>query len=188
MPAIKTVTPEPGDLILVSSPGWGFALGRWAAGNPYDHIAVVVRNGLSTNIDKPASRKLPAAKLLKPHLSPIVLRPRWQTEEQRERFVDWMESLDGLAYDVERTLKLIPRILLRRFFRLALPFKQLEGARDKWICTDAVFLGLERSAHFRDVIQNNKKLDWVALRCATTNDFLRMAEKHPELMERVSLP
>lgn len=177
-------TAQPGDLILVRSSSKGYGLGRAATGNTHDHIAVVVRDDMTTNIVSPATKKIPVERMLKPHLQPVVLRPAWRSDAQREAFVTWMESLDAKPYDVRRTLFLIPRLLLKHWLRIAVPFRALPAERERWICTDAVFIGLEAEPDFQAAIRETP-LDWVTLRCATTNDFLRLAEARPDILRRV---
>ncbi|HSD88863.1 MAG TPA: hypothetical protein VLB44_15150 [Kofleriaceae bacterium] len=176
---------EPGDLVLVKSPGLVFRLGRTIGGNPYDHVGVVVSNGQTINIDKPSARLLPVERLVRARLRPLVLRPVWESPEARDRFVAWIESLSGREYDVRRTLRLIGRLMLKRFLRVTWPLERPDAGRAKWICTDAVLLGLEQFGKDHEVLRT-LPLDWNALRCATTNDFLVINERHPELMQRVS--
>lgn len=175
---------EPGDLILVKSRGWVFAAGRRLAGNPYDHIAVVVADGRTLNIDKPRSRSLPIERLLRDSLEPLVLRPTWPTGEARDAFVAWIEELEGRDYDVRRTLRLLGSLLVRRVTRLTWPLRAPVASQPRWICTDAVLLGLERFAGAGTLL-HSLPLDWNRLHCGTTNDFLTIAEAAPELLHRV---
>jgi hypothetical protein len=176
---------QPGDLVLVKSSGLVFRLGRTIGGNPYDHVGVVVSDGQTINIDKPSARLLPVERLVRASLRPLVLRPAWESPEARDRFVAWIESLSGREYDVRRTLRLIGRLLLKRFLRVTWPLESPAAGRPKWICTDAVLLGLEQFGKDHDVLRT-LPLDWNALGCGTTNDFLVIHEQHPELMQRVS--
>lgn len=176
---------EPGDLILVRSSAKGYGLGRSATGNTYDHIAVVVNDEKTLNVVTPIGRLLPVENLLRPHLRPVVLRPAWRSDSQRAAFVAWMESLEAKPYDVRRTLALIPRLVLKHWLRIAVPFTPLPSPRERWICTDAVFIGLEAEPEFQTAIRE-LALDWIALRCATTNDFLRLAEARPDILRRVN--
>lgn len=172
---------EPGDLVLVKSTEAIFALGRWLAGNPYDHVAVVVDGGETINIDKPMTRFLPVERLLRPELQPLVLRPRFQNEQQRAAFVGWIQSLAARSYDTPRTLRLLGRVLLRRGLRWAPAMEPPRPEQERWICTDAVLLGLEtHAAGFTDI--QSLPLDWVRLRCGTTNDFLHIARVRPDLL------
>lgn len=173
---------EPGDLILVRSRGAMSTVGRWLGKSPHDHIAVVVDDGRTVNIDKPATRLLPVARLVRPELAPVVLRPVWHDAAARAGFVRWMESLVGAKYDVRRTLRLVPSLLLRRIGVIS-PLRRAAPDADRWICTDAVVLGLERFA--RGFPFDDPALDWTSLGCATTNDFLRVADRRPDLLARV---
>lgn len=176
---------EPGDLILVRSRGWVTGLGRRLTGNPYDHVAVVAGQGRTLNIDKPGARWLPAERLLRPSLHPLVLRPRFGSDDERARFVAEIERLADAPYDVARTLGLIARLLSRRVVGRARPLPRLEWARDRWICTDAVLLGLEKHVSGFGALRT-MALDWVTLASATTNDLLEVSRRRPDLLARVS--
>lgn len=173
---------EPGDLILVRSEGRFFALARRLAANPYDHIAVVTRDRQTINIDKPGARRLPEERLLRPSLQPLVLRPRFGDAGERDRFVAEIERLVDAPYDVRRTLWLIERIFERRWLGSERALPALGGGRARWICTDAVLLGLERHvtgfAALREL-----PLDWVRLGSGTTNDFLEIRRLRPDLLD-----
>ncbi|HSP96559.1 MAG TPA: hypothetical protein VL049_04865 [Candidatus Dormibacteraeota bacterium] len=176
---------EPGDLILVKSTEAIFAFGRWLGGNPYDHVAVVVDGGQTINIDKPMIRSLPVARLLRPELQPLVLRPTFQSAQQRAAFVGWIQSLAARSYDTARTLGLVGRLLLRRALHWAPPMEPPRPEQERWICTDAVLLGLEtHAAGFSDI--QSLPLDWVRLRCGTTNDLLYIARVRPDLLAAVA--
>ncbi|MBS1122542.1 MAG: hypothetical protein H6Q90_4770 [Deltaproteobacteria bacterium] len=173
---------QPGDLVLVRSPGAIFAAGRRLTGNAYDHIAVVVQDDQTVNIDKPMSRRLPASRLLRSKLHPLVLRPAWRDEAARDGFVRWMESLVDLKYDARRTLRLLGSLALRRA-GIVVPLIRPQPSARRWICTDAVLLGLER--YVSDLDTRDPSLDWQSLRCGTTNDFLRLARARPDLLAQV---
>jgi hypothetical protein len=176
---------EAGDLVLVKSRGLVSAAGRRLAGNPYDHVGVVVHDGQTINIDKPRTRLLPVDRLLRASHQPLVLRPAWASPEARDGFVHWIEGLAGREYDVARTLRLLGRLVLRRLLhvRWALPRPAPDWPR--WICTDAVLLGLERFGR-EPVVLRALPLDWNTLGCGTTNDFLRIHRQHPELLHAVT--
>lgn len=175
---------EPGDLILVKSRGRVFAAARWLFANPYDHVAVVVGDGKTVNIDKPRSRLLPVERLLAASHHPLVLRPAWKSSAARDEFVRWIDGLTGRDYDVARTLRLLPRLVLKRFARVSWPLRRPDDHSLRWICTDAVLLGLERFARNSESL-SGLPLDWNSLRCGTTNDFLVISERCPELLGRV---
>lgn len=179
-----TTVAEPGDLILVRSPGRIFALGRRLAGNAYDHVAIVVEGGETVNIDKPRVRCLPVERLLRASLAPLVLRPGWQHPDERRAFLAWTRSLLGRPYDRRRTYGLVPRLLARRLTGIAVPLAAPRVDQSHWICTDAVLLGLERCRPGFAAVRG-LELDWVRLRCGSTNDFLRIHEARPDLLARV---
>ncbi len=170
---------QPGDLILVRTPGWVFRVGRRLCGNTYDHIAVVVQNGQTVNIDKPMSRTLPMEKLLRPHLSPLVLRPAWAHTGEQENFVDWISQAVDSTYDTRRTLSLVWRVLVNRWLGVKIALSPMGAERERWICTDAVLIGLSAHAsRFEDLPQ--MELDWRWLGSGTTNDFLEISRLRPE--------
>ena len=175
---------NPGDLILVASPGRVFGLARRLGGTDYDHVAVVARDGRTINIDKPSARLLPAERLLRPTLRPLVLRPVFASDDERRRFVADIERLVDAPYDVRRTLGLVARILARRAFGVAPRLPHAGWERPRWICTDAVLLSLERNvsgfASLRDM-----PLDWVALGSGTTNDLVAISRRRPDLLRPV---
>ncbi len=175
---------QPGDLILVQSPGRFLGLLRRIAGNPFDHVAVVAGDGTTINIDKPGARVLPAERLLRPSLRPLVLRPRFASDDERAAFVREIERLVDAPYDVRRTLALVARVLQRRFLRRTRPLPPLGWDRARWICTDAVLLGLERHASGFSAVRQ-LPLDWIALASATTNDLIEISRRRPDLLARV---
>lgn len=172
---------QPGDLILVKSRGLVFRLGRRATGNAYDHVGVVTSDGRSINIDKPSTRVLPVERLLRESLSPLVLRPRFHDPEARARFVADIEALVDTPYDVRRTLGLVERLLERRIFRITRPLRDLGERRERWICTDAVLVSLERHLEGFAAVRD-MPIDWVRLRSATTNDLLEISRRRPDLL------
>ena len=178
---MNSANAEIGDLILVKTPGFFFAVGRWLTGNPYDHIAVVGRNGQTINVAKPKTVRVPVERMLTRKRAPLILRPAWQNDEQRERFVDWMEALADRPYDTARALRLLVLLLLKKYFArvISLPRPALDQSR--WICTDAILLGLKRQLPAWDVIEQ-LPLDWVQLGCSTTNDFIRLSTEPPKLL------
>ena len=176
---------RPGDLILVKSPGLVWELGRRLGGNAYDHVAIVGSEGRTVNIDKPSARLLRVERLLRPQLRPKVLRPRFASDEERAAFVAEMERLVTAPYDVRRTLGLVARLVTRRLVRVSWPLPRLGWDREKWICTDAVLLGLERHARGFDAIRE-LPLDWVRLAAGTTNDLLEISRRRPDLLATVS--
>jgi hypothetical protein len=177
------VAAQPGDLILVRSHGLVFAAGRRLTRSSYDHVAVVVAGGQTVNIDKPMTRRLAIERLLRADHEPLVVRPAWRDPAARAAFVDWMESLVDSTYDVRRTLRLLASLVLRRAgVRLPLSPPRAEGAR--WICTDAVLVGFER--HLADFATAELALDWRSLRCGTTNDFLEISRRRPDLLAPVT--
>lgn len=181
------MTLEPGDLILVRSHGLVYAVGRRATGNRYDHVAVVMRDGRTLNIDKPSARLLPLDRLLRPSLRPRVLRPAFAGAEERDRFVIEIEQRLGAPYDVRRTLWLLQRLLERRLHGRARPLPPLGLDRPRWICTDAVLLALDR--HVRGFAGlRAMPLDWISLGSGTTNDLLTIAARRPDLLAEVALP
>lgn len=179
MPPIQT---EPGDLILVRSSGFVYRFGRKITGNTYDHVAVVGHDGQTLNIVKPVGKHVPAEKLLAKES--LVLRPAWRNDADRDAFVAWVESRMTSRYDTSRTFQLIAKLILRNVSGLHLPLREAHAAQERWICTDAILIGLHAHTDFEDV--RNLAIDWNKLNAGTTNDFVDIARQLPHVLTRVN--
>ncbi len=169
---------QPGDLVLIKTPGLPYKVGRFLMGTTYDHISVVVRNGLTANVVWPQNIYFPAKQLLAPKRKPFVIRPIWENATEQNQFVDWMESLMGQSYNTRRARHLILRLILNKFLAVIHPMKRLEANKEQCLCTDAVFHGLMLSIDSFKPLESYA-LDWTYLQCASTNDFLALCNLIP---------
>lgn len=178
------VQTEPGDLILVKTPGIGFALARCLVRSKYDHIAVVLNDDETLNIVVPRAVMLPVAVISKPANAPLVLRPGWEVPEQRENFIAEMRRYTGVAYDTRKALMGILLTLLNTWLGLKVRLRKRDGPITKSICTEAILLALIKAIPSMATI-HGMKLDYNVLGFGTTNDFLRVAGQSPHLLRIV---
>lgn len=175
---------QPGDLILIRTPGVRFAIARWLARSSYDHIAVVMYDDQTLNIIMPRAIMLRLSSIGKPRNAPIVLRTNWHSAEQREEFIAEMQRLLGAAYDARKALLGIVSTFLRAWLRLRLRLIRQRMSSNKYICTEAILVSLVKTHPGFSAI-DGMELDYHALGFATTNDFLRIAEGLPDLLQVV---
>lgn len=176
---------QPGDLLLVRTPGIGFELGRRAARNPYDHIAVVLDNEKTLNIVTPKAIILPITVFARPEKKPLILRPKWKSPEQRDLFVEEMKGFDRCPYDLRKTLIGIVTSVLYARLGLRVPMKKPTGNEQRWICTEAILSSIMRAYPDFERI-NRLELDYNRIGFATTNDFFRICRHCPEILEAVT--
>ncbi len=175
---------EPGDLILVQTPGRSFSLGRKLTQNPYDHVAVVIDHGQTLNIVKPKPVIVPVEHITEPHRAPLALRPAWGTPEQAPLFIENMTAFRDCSYDLQRAVLGICLVTLRAWFGLSLRMIPLRNGARKSICTEAIILSLIKSLPGFEEIKEIP-LDFVTLGFATTNDLLRIARSRPDLLREM---
>jgi len=178
---------QPGDLILVRTRRTGFAFGRRLTRNHYDHIAVVLHNNETMNIIMPKTVRLPLSTFSKPGNDPLILRPNWRTPEQREKFIAEIQGFMGGTYNLNRTLLGVLLTFLSTWVGIRIRMRKLGNSASKWICTEAIIVSLLKTfPDFKAI--NGIKLDYHVLGFATTNDFLRISKKFPDLLriERVN--
>jgi hypothetical protein len=173
---------EPGDLVLVKSGGLIYRVGRRITGNGYDHVAVVGHDGHTLNIVKPVGKLVPTEKLLAKES--LVLRPAWRKPGDRDAFVAWVASRMTSRYDTARTFSLIAKLILRNVSGLHLPLREAHAGQERWICTDAILIGLHAHTDFEAV--RDLAIDWNKLKAGTTNDFVVISEMLPDVLARVS--
>jgi hypothetical protein len=175
---------EPGDLILVQTPGWSFSLGRKLTQNPYDHVAIVVDQGQTLNIVNPRAVDVPTEHITEPHRAPLVLRPVWDSPEQVPLFIENINTFRDIAYDFQHAVMGICLVTMREWLGLSLRLKPLRNGTRKCICTEAIILSLIKSLpSFEEITE--MALDYVALGFATTNDLLRIARNRPDLLREM---
>ncbi len=179
--------PLPGDLLLVRTPGKTFGVGRHLMGSPYDHVAVIVRGDHALNIVHPRVVRTPLRTMLQPRRAPVLLRPGWPDLTARDRFVDALEHLADAPYNLRRGTSLVLRLALRRALGLRLPLSPASLGGPRYICTDTTLLGLSAALPSFEEALRTLPLDFGALRSATTDDFLRIADLRPDLLRREPL-
>lgn len=173
---------EPGDLLLVRTPGYGYAFGRALAKNAYDHIAVVLNEGKTLNIVLPKTVILPITLFAKPEKKPLLLRPQWQDNEQPQRFVSEILRYSETPYDLRKTLIGIVTLALYTWLGIKSTMKKPTRSTSRWICTEAILETLKKvfpGFHRIDDI----RLDYNTLGFATTNDFFRISTHFPQLLQ-----
>ncbi len=176
---------QPGDLLLVRTTRFGYRLGRGLTRNIFDHIAVVLPGGNTLNIVHPRAVVLPAHVFAKPGSSPLVLRPRWGGPGQRKAFLKGMHGFLGAPYAFWRTVAGIVVLGLDTWLAVRLPMRKPRPTAPRWICTEAILEGLVRACpDFRAI--DRLDLDYNKLGFATTNDFLRIAARLPDLLRCVA--
>ncbi|MBE0480961.1 MAG: hypothetical protein IBX68_08270 [Dehalococcoidia bacterium] len=172
---------QPGDLILVRTSGVLFAAGRKLTRNRYDHIAVVLEGGRTLNIILPKAVVLPVSAVTKPVNEPLVLRPAWQTPEQRARFLAGMDRYKDVRYHTRRSLIGIFLSCVNTWTGLKFRLKKPDESAPCWICTEAIIAGLLNALPAFEPV-NTMRLDYNLLGFATTNDFLRIARDLPQVL------
>ncbi len=173
--------PEPGDLILIRTPGWGYRFGCALDRQSYDHVAVVVGNGMTINIVRPRARLIPLERLLETRPERMVLRPGWESDSQRDAFVDAMEAFEGRPYDMRRALTGIGLNILHARLALRIKLRRPPPGTEIWVCTEAILENLRSAIPvFREI--EHLPLDYYRLGFSTTNDFLSIAELRPDLL------
>jgi hypothetical protein len=175
---------EPGDLILVQTPGWSFSLGRKLTQNPYDHVAVVIDHGQTLNIVKPQAVIVPVEHITESDRASLVLRPAWGSQDQVSIFIECMNKFRRTYYDLQHAVMGVCLVTLREWSGLALSIRSLRNGSRKCISTEAIIVSLIKSLPgFEEIIEI--PLDYVALGFATTNDLLRIARSRPDLLREM---
>lgn len=176
---------RPGDLLLIKTPGTGFELGRRVTRNLYDHIAVVLDDGKTMNIINPRARILPITAFAKPEKKLLILRPKWNSLEQRDLFVKEMKAFDRSPYDLRKTLIGIATSILYVRLGIRIPMGKPTSRQQRWICTEAILTSIVKA--YPDFERINRiRLDYHSIGFATTNDFLRICKYCPEILEAVT--
>jgi len=176
---------QPGDLVLVRTKGVSFAIARRLVRSNYDHIAVVMHDDETLNIVRPRTVMLRLSTIGKPQNAPLVLRPNWHSPKQREEFMAEMQRFVGTTYDARKALLGVFVTFLRTWLGLKLCLSRRDASTDKHICTEAILFSLIKTLPDFSAIEGTE-LDYYALGFATTNDFLRIAERFPNLLAVVS--
>ena len=111
---------QPGDLIVVRTPGTFYHLFRRAAKHSVDHLAIVVENGMFLHVGPPTIRLLPVELLLTPNRRPLVFRPKL-SEEELNQLLRSLKSLIGQQYDTVRVYSFVARLAAHAWFGKVFP-------------------------------------------------------------------
>lgn len=177
---------QPGDLLLIKTPGLIYKIGRKLTGNTHDHIAVCLENGNTLNIVNPRAVIIPVDYFLKRQKNPVLLRPKWQNLDQRRYFIREMEQFRGCRYNLAKTFRGIVSTGLYNWLHVRIRMKKTDESASKWICTEAVIQRLCTAyPDFKAVF--NIKLDYQYLGFGTTNDFMRITREYPDLIQVIPL-
>jgi len=179
--------PQPGDVLLVKTPRKSWAVGRKVMGSAWDHVSVVIRDDHTLNVVFPRVVRTPLHRMLRPERKPLLLRPAWPSEAARDGFVDALEALADAPYDSARGASFILKLALRRALGVRLPLRPPSMKGPRFVCTDTALLGLSAALPGFEEALRTLPLDYGALRCASTTDFLRIAEARPDLLHREAL-
>ncbi len=175
---------QPGDLLLIRTPGRIYSLGRKLTRNAYDHVAVVINEGKTLNIVPPRAVVVPVELMSHARRAPLILRPVWKTPQQACDFVAAMGQLEGVSYALRHTLAGITLVMLRTWFGISIRMKPLPEDTQRWTCTEAILLYLTRTIPgFREI--QEIPLDYFSIGFATTNDLLRIAQNRPDLLREL---
>lgn len=172
---------EPGDIVLIKTPGAAYAAWRRLSCSPYDHVAVMLENKDTFNIVYPVAKKLPASFFFRSGKTPLVLRPVWQNQSQRRDFTDMMEKLEGMHYNALRGIIGVINMVTYNRLRVRIPVKTPGMTSKTWICTDATLLYLETCMHGFSKMRT-LNLDLFRLGYTSTNDFIQIADHMPDLL------
>ena len=184
-----------GDLILIRTPGRLYRYARIVADQAYDHVAVVMRNGMFLHIGPPLIRLLPVELILEPKRTPILLRPRLSAD-QTERFVTELSALIGAAYDTRRVYAFILRLAMKRATGVVVPLSRRAddtgGGSSAHICTDAIVGALSLvSIDFADALaveSAHRRLDGAHFTSFSISDVIALHHRHNTMLQAVPLP
>ena len=177
-------TARPGDLLIIKSPGRLIDFGRSLVRSEYDHIAVVNKNLDTVNIVFPKTRIIPLEKIADLSRVPVLLRPVWKGTEETEFFLDHFNSYLDADYNVLKTIKGFLTLILYNWTGVTIKLDKLEESNPEWICTEAILISLIKSKEEYISIEE-LGLDYNKLGFATINDFLRIAESRPDLLQHL---
>ena len=176
---------QPGDLLIVKTPGIFYRIGRKLTKNSYDHIAVVLYNNETLNIVLPKAVIRPTIIFTKPNRIPLIMRPKWKNSIQRRIFIEEMEKFKSISYNIRKTIIGVMFSALYSQLGIRLKMKKLDKSSRKWICTEAILICLLKAySEFKFI--ERMRLDYNAIGFATTNDFFRISEHFSGLLEVVN--
>ena len=170
---------EPGDIVLLRTPGVVYQSFRQVSNYSYDHVVVALsRPDHCLHISPPKARRVRTNQLLIEERDPLVLRPQI-AEKERHAFIARCESLLGTDYNLTRLYGTLFRTIAEKQFKVGrfLPRAPTPKASDQaWLCTDAVLICLLESSIDiqRESAKFNPPLDFVRTGSASMDDILRL--------------
>jgi hypothetical protein len=99
---------QPGDIVLVATPGIFYSAMRTFTKHPADHALVVLPEQLVFHVSPGRIRMLPLARILDPIRSPLLIRPAISTQ-QNQQLVTLLRTFIGKKYDLPRVYDAIFR-------------------------------------------------------------------------------
>jgi len=133
---------RPGDLLLVRTPGLGFLIGRKVTGNLYDHIAVVLEEGMTLNIVSPRTVIVPITCFTRSIRKPLLIRPNWSSSEQVDLFITKIKERAAGPYNMRKALTGVFTAAAYTWLRIRIPMPKPEDSAARWICTEAIICAL----------------------------------------------
>lgn len=195
--ALKTNL-QPGDFILIQTPGNVYSSIRKTMDICYDHMAVLLDKDTVFHISPPVIRKISSNVFLMKKRNPLIIRPNL-TAMQKEEFIKSLEPCLGSKYDYSALFSLIGKKIYHEFSkRVDLnddPFKifqktlSLYQSKEKNeapnICTDLLFSKLKKiSPEFSELIKmNENSLNYSYLGSFSPDDLLMLSEKNPVALQ-----
>eukprot|EP01067_Filipodium_phascolosomae_P008198 Filipodium_phascolosomae@DN6908_c0_g1_i1.p1 len=179
---------QPGDAILTKTPGALYELGRTISGYvEFDHVVSVIDDENCLNTTTPYIRRVPKSAFLTRKKNPLVVRFHL-SQQEREAYIRELSKLEGQFYDVWRGMFVFSQLALGEKTSNATrsaPFAErvTTGSLPKeWICTDAALMPLMHAVpKFKQAVGNLYSLDASRIGSFSCNDFLVLAQEHPEL-------
>jgi len=201
---------QPGDLIIVRTPGTFYRFFRGLAGHKFDHLAIVMENGMFLHVGPPTIRLLPVELLLQENRQPRVFRPKL-TDAQRQKLLTSLSTLVGHPYDTIRVYSFIFRLAIFKYLGMLKPFRSdsmdltagKEGSAsgdfsggvthysdqlESYICTDAILTRILNVSKDFQQAARKLKLDYSTLKSWSINDVTQLNRDRPNLLTQIALP
>ena len=172
---------QPGDIILLRSPGFLYDTFRFLTNSPHDHAVVAVTASRVLHFAPPHAREIPTRKAVQDKYEPRVLRPVIDDERALASFVKDMRKLarNQTAYDYGRLASMVSRLSVDAQLGGAGRFlgPMASGEATHGVCTDAILRSLmKRCKPFRKTVKTcEPPLDFVMHGAASVRDFERLA-------------
>jgi hypothetical protein len=178
---------QPGDIVLVRTPGNFYRLIRNTTLSDYDHLAVVMTSTEFLHIGPPTVRLLPTSIIMAEQRCAVAFRPE-MTDAERKELLATLHCAVGQAYDTGRTYRLIARC--HYFLATSTWTKMPLASNSKHICTDSIIRPILACCPRLATAVNRVALalDEPLLGSFTLNDVVRLQELLPGLLPEVKLP